>query len=83
MLLVHYPVCPDPQQSFPLLSFDDAFGESSWESRLVLAVLEDDRVIRPSHHGREKGPGKSNLPRYGMQKHFKIPNAASPKAPTA
>jgi hypothetical protein len=35
----------------------DAFAKSSWESRLVLAVLEGDRVIHPSHHDRVKGTG--------------------------
>ena len=55
--LVHYPVCSDPLQPFPPLFLQRCFAESSWESRLVVAVLEDDRVIHPSHHGRVKGAG--------------------------
>jgi hypothetical protein len=54
MLSVHYPVCPHPRQFFPLFFFDDAIAEFSWESPLVLAALEDDRVIYPSHHDRVK-----------------------------
>jgi hypothetical protein len=37
---------------------EDAFAESSWESRLVVAFLEDDRVFHPSHHDRVKGAGR-------------------------
>jgi hypothetical protein len=45
-----------PHNLFLLLFLDDAFAKSSWESRLVLSVLEDDRVFHPSHHDRVKAP---------------------------
>jgi hypothetical protein len=32
-----------PHTLFPLFSSDDAFGESSRESRLFVAVLEEDK----------------------------------------
>ena len=53
--LVHYPVCSHPLPPFHLFSFEEAFAESSWESRLVVAVLEEGRVIHPPHHDRVKG----------------------------
>jgi hypothetical protein len=57
MLLVHYPVCSHPLQPFSPLFLRRCFAECSLESRLVVAVLEDDRVFHPSHHDRLKGAG--------------------------
>jgi hypothetical protein len=57
MLLVDYPVCPHPLHLFHLFFFYDCIAESCWESRLVLAVLEDDRVTHPSQHDKVKGAG--------------------------
>jgi hypothetical protein len=37
------------------LFFDGALAESPLESRLVLAVLEDNRVFHPSHHAKVQG----------------------------
>ena len=64
-----------------LFFFKEIFGDSSWEPRFVVAVLEDWWSYPSLAPWQGKRRGKSNLSWYRRQEHFKIPHSASPKAP--